>query len=214
MEHRPLTLSRPEAILYARVLWLVTGGPDTREIQFGTGWATRGIYDALRDRIDERLAREPAGLELDELDFATLRAVIPVVLRNSYAPEFQTVTGYTAEDLAALGRKVEEAVREVYGRRGHHYARLGECLVRVPTPIVEVNVWLVAVPGAASWERVMPACAQGRRDEILGLIRRHFEHRGRRFVWVEREFETTEQLEQWATSQSKRRGEDRDLEGG
>jgi hypothetical protein len=118
-------------------------------------------------------------------------------LTHDHPPEFRLLSGRSFEDVAELGVKAESAVRKISFRRERVSFRRGQCTVELPVVHVRVNVPLVGVPDAASWDRVMPECAAGRRDDFLGPIREYFESRQGEFEWEERSIQSLEELEAW-----------------
>jgi len=140
---------------------------------------------------------------LDEIDWAAMRLVIPAILRHADPGDFQTVTGFDLDALRPLLEKAQRAIRRVT-RQGHRLrCEIGDCAVEIPVRRVGTTRYLAAVPDFPSWDKVVPACAVGHRDDFLLPIWDYFEnHQGTR-IWEERACISLEELEEWVMSEAR-----------
>lgn len=170
-----MTTQRDAVLL--RVALGELSGAFGREIRSDLEAASEGVFRALRDRLDRRLSENTSNDEpyLDEVDLALARTLLPIVLRRHDPREFAMVTRYTFADLVDLLDRANALIREVRIVSGYVTVQRGSCTVRLPQATIARNVSLVLAPDVTSWDGVMPACAQGRRDEFLEAARSYLE---------------------------------------
>jgi hypothetical protein len=175
-------------------------GPYGRVIRGDLGASSEPVFRALRDRL---LRRRSEGLSsdeihLDEVDLAAVRTLVPIILRRHDPGEFATVTRYTFDDLVDLLDRATELIREVRIVAGYITVQHGSCMVQLPHATVARNETLVLAPDAGSWDRVMPACAAGRREEFLQAAQSRFRDRPG-FVFEDRTADSLQELESTLT---------------
>lgn len=157
------------------------------------------VYRAARGRIRarlEHLREDEEDIEADEVDWAVIRVLVPVLLRHHHDQDFQTITGFDFDDVRSLRDLATAQIREFASSTDFLTHQHGSCVVRLPTVRVATNVRLVGVPDEGSWDRVMPACARGRRKEFLSAFREHYRPRTE-WRWEELTADSIEDMERW-----------------
>jgi hypothetical protein len=173
----------------------VRGGPWWSRIHPEIGSASIPLYDALFDRVEARLlAGHHDVYELDELDWTAIRCLVPVVLEKHTDRDFHLSTGYSFDDLRGLGERAVDQVRAAGSVGGGISYQIGPCVVSLPVRRIWRKVFLAAAPDESSWDRVVPECARGRREEFIPAPRRHWEQRSGERRWVDIPAESLDDL--------------------
>jgi hypothetical protein len=177
------------------------GGGYGREIGERLGLPSAEVFEAIRLRLRSRARSDPhaTGIDLDEIDWAAIRAIAPIVLSVMPESEFQIVTGRSFGEVESLLAMAKDRIRIYQAGRGFVTHQRGACVVSLPITALRRNVTLAGVPDADSWNLLMPECARGRRDEFLDEMKAHYSDHGE-WHWEERSVESLEELELWVRS--------------
>jgi hypothetical protein len=139
-------LSREEAELYYLVLREVGGGYGS-EIKAALGAASSEVFNEIRKRLLSRAKSEPdaTGLDIDDIDWAAIRAVAPVILSTIPEDEFRTATGRTLKEVRGLLVVANAKIRQHEYRRGYVSHQRGTCVIRLPATALARNITLAGV---------------------------------------------------------------------
>lgn len=201
--------SRRQAELYHKLLREL-GGPHGRQIQQELGPANIEVYDAIRNRLRARaegLERDAQELVLDAIDWAAIRVIAPAILRHAHPPEFKMTTNFTFDDVVELERLAREHIHEFRSGPDFVSLQVGACSVSVPSARLLADdrggAHVVGVPDRDSWDRVMPECARGRRDEFIELFQDHLIRWRGEWLFEERAVGSYEELEAWVAERGR-----------
>jgi hypothetical protein len=191
-------VSRRLADLYGHLLLEARSGPYSFRIAEELGPGTPPVWLALLERQNSRLRDGHDPVPIDGIDWAAIRVIAPAMLRRYDDATLYSTTGYRLPDLAELERLAVSMRREYRTPRHAIAYQIGDCVVEFPAMYVARGVMLAAVPDEPSWDRVVPECARGRREEFLEPLRRAFQ--GSRTVdrgWAERRVSSIDELREW-----------------
>jgi hypothetical protein len=196
------------ARLYGHILLEALSGPWARPIQLETGPAFTEMCRVLYERQRSRLKHRPLDLSADDIDWAAVRALAPLML-HWYDDEFHLTTGHDLEELRELGQLAVEARREYRTPRHAIAYAIGECEVVLPAAYFEDRSFVAAVPDESSWNLVVPECARDRRGEFLDPLRVRFEESEPRRRWVELSVGSMDELQDWVETRRRKRRDPR-----
>jgi hypothetical protein len=145
--------------------------------------------------------RRPADLSVDQIDWAAVRALAPLMLQL-YDDEFHATTGHDLEELRELGQQAINMRREYRTPRHAVSYAIGDCEVVLPTAFFEDRSYVVAVPEHSSWNAVVPDCARNRRDEFVVPLRSRLP---KDCVWIELSVGSMEELEAWLDARRRKK---------
>lgn len=192
--------SHRQVVLYRRLLGEIGGGYG-RQMKERLGVASIDVYRALRERLRQRAptpGSDTPTVTLDVVDWAAIRVLAPMVLELYDEGEFRTITGFSLQDAELLLQLARSHIRESHLPPGFITCQIGECLVRLPREHVADSL-LIGVPDDASWDRVVPECARGRKSEFMSVLQDRYGSFAR-WIWEEREAASLEDLETFVRS--------------
>ena len=182
---------------YARLLLEVLSGPRSSDFAVEFGPAALNLIDALLQRYERRISTPSDVNEMDEVDWAAIREIGPVMDRLYDDNTLYAVAGMSKPDLNSV---VELAVghrRRYSTTRDAVVLELGRCAIEFPHASANRRLSMVAVPDAMSWVSVVPNCARDRREEVVAEIRRHFRADGQSRIVLEVAVDSAEDLRAW-----------------
>jgi hypothetical protein len=173
-------VSRSELSLYERLLNEL-GGAFGREIESILGRHADEVFERIHDRVIRRLRAPGIHLyELDEIDMAVVRALVPIVLWRFDEGDFKTITGHTFNEVSTLRGRAETVDHRVFLDRNQVVYRPFKRQIRFPMIDAPLGDRLVLVPDAASWETIWEdQTRRSIREEVLGEISRWGQRRWR-----------------------------------
>lgn len=195
---------RHSADLYGHILLEALGGPWASHIKRELGPAFAEVCRVLLVRQERRLWSDPVDLAADDIDWAAVRALAPLMLAR-YDDEFHATTGHDLDELRELGKLAVDARREYQEPRNAISYAIGDCEVVMPTAYLEDRSKVAAVPDASSWNAVAPECARDRRDEFLDPMRSRFKALGAHRAVIEVPVGSIDELQAWVNAHRRRK---------